>query len=140
MKKPKRQSKQLQKQTPENEAAEQEGYRRRMNTRFLFWTVCSDAHCKRAKRCEGDGEACFQRWWPHVPEDFKQEFRLAVQGLHRGLTPEEAMREAQRKIAESKEIDARWERQDEERKAPAIAREPTPPVTAPASGPRVRSL
>ena len=135
MKKPKRQPKQLQKQTPENEAAEQEGYRRRMNTRFLFWTVCAEGRCKRAKRCAGDGEACFQRWWPHVPEEFKQEVRAFIDGLRRGLTIEEAARGIAAKVAEWKALDE--VEACEAREQRAVLGEP---VNAAARGPRVRSL
>ncbi|MEW6449542.1 MAG: hypothetical protein AB1490_02735 [Pseudomonadota bacterium] len=137
MKKPKRQSTKLQK--TDDAAAAKLAYRRKMNTGFLFWTVCSEGPCRRAKRCAGDGEACFQRWWPHVPEEFKQSIRAAIDGLRRGLSPEEAVNQVESKLAEWNEIDARMaqEEEEEEQNAKPVVREP---VIAPAHGPRVRSL
>ena len=31
-----------------------------------FWTVCRGKRCKRFKRCEGDTDVCFPRYWPLV--------------------------------------------------------------------------
>jgi hypothetical protein len=42
--------------------------RRRLGTALLFWKVCGDKQCLRARACTGD---CFMRLWPHVPEELK---------------------------------------------------------------------
>ena len=36
---------------------------------FGFWGVCTQKRCRRALMCSGDPYACFQRYWPHVPEE-----------------------------------------------------------------------
>ena len=49
------------------------GYRRKVNTHFLFWTVCEDRACARARACAGaDPSACLLRWWPAVPEEIDE--------------------------------------------------------------------
>jgi hypothetical protein len=45
-------------------AAERETAMRELCTELSFWTVCRGKRCKRFKRCEGDTEACFPRYWP----------------------------------------------------------------------------
>jgi hypothetical protein len=135
MKKPKRQSKPLQEETEEERNAAHLAYRRKINTIFLFWTVCPEGPCKRAKRCAGDGEACFQRWWPHVPEECKIELRAFIDGLRRGLTTAEAADAIEAKVAEWQAISAVSARGEEDRNAQARA-----PVNGSAGGPRVRTL
>jgi len=98
--------------------------RRDQCTRFGFWMVCADKRCRRAKSCEGDPEQCFDRWWPHVPEEMKVYIRAAISAM-----AEKGMDHAQAHQAAEAEVE-RWkatERANAERTPPAetvVAREP----------------
>jgi hypothetical protein len=70
--------------------ADHDAYRRTTNTMFLFWTVCPESACRRAKSCVGQPHDCFLRWWPHVPEDFKFGVRMAIKALGEGASGAEA--------------------------------------------------
>lgn len=78
-----------------------------LNNYFAFWAICATGVCKRNKRCAGDPKACHDRFWPHVPERMKFEFRGYIKAADDGLSVEEATRKVQ----------ADWERME------ALARE-----------------
>jgi hypothetical protein len=60
---------------------------------FRFWLVCPNKICRRNKSCRGsDVHACFDRFWPHVPERLKFEFRGMIVAMSDGLSYEEAVR------------------------------------------------
>ena len=83
----------------ERHDAEEEASRRKVNDIFQFCTVCSDKRCRRERACRGDCHACFLRWWPHVSEESKIEFRAAIKALVDGHTPAEALRIAAAEVA-----------------------------------------
>lgn len=60
------------------ETAERKQMRRWQCTLFLFWSVCTNKACRRARACAGEPEACFARWWPHVPQEVKVRYRAMV--------------------------------------------------------------
>jgi len=121
-----------------------------LNNYFAFWAICPTGVCKRNKRCAGDATACHDRFWPHVPERMKFEFRGYMKAANEGLSAEEAMRK----------VRADWERMEalarelgqgpaakpaNARPAPmpAMPREAAvapPPPRAQQGGPRVRLL
>ena len=144
MKKPKRQHKTLQQHKPEDAAREPYGYRRKVNTHFLFWTVCEDRACARARACAGaDPSACLLRWWPAVPEEMKIEFRALLVGVgQKGMSPDEAASYAQGEVARWKESQKEDARNWEALQALPLAPEPvkTTAVTPAIRGPRIRSL
>ncbi len=54
-------------------------------TALNFWTACERKGCRRARACAGDGEACFARFWPHVPEETKLRLRAGAAARGEGL-------------------------------------------------------
>lgn len=118
--------------------------RRRLCTALKFPQFCDDARCKRARRCAGDVEACFNRFWPHVPEDVKNEIRHAIKLAAAGASPAEAAREAQAYVAQRRRIDRQLVQRPaapqaklDAEAAPATATRTEPPRHA---GPRIRAL
>jgi hypothetical protein len=63
-----------------------------LNNYFAFWAVCEAGACKRGKRCAGKPKACFERFWPAVPERMKFEFRGYLKAFSDGLSLEQARR------------------------------------------------
>lgn len=125
------------------EKEERFGHRRKINTNFLFWTVCEDKACARARGCAGaEPDACFDRWWPAVPDEMKVQLRAyAVGAGAKGMSREEALAYAQNEVARWKADEALCAQMIEEHSAPAIAREPAnAPKSEPVTGPCVRSL
>ena len=119
--------------------------RRRLCTVLKFPRFCADARCKRARRCAGDVEACFARFWPHVPEDVKNEFRRAIELAAGGMAPAEAAREARAYVAQRKRIAEELARRAAARAEAPVAPEPAPAAvtrTGPPrpTGPRIRTL
>jgi hypothetical protein len=47
---------------------------------FGFWRVCAHKRCRRALMCSSDPYACFQQFWPHVPEEAKAQYRAMIRG------------------------------------------------------------
>lgn len=76
-------------------AADRAEGRRSMCTAFLFWKACRSKGCRRARGCAGrDPDACFERWWPHLPEEFKVQFRAFMTALKQGLPRADALKAA----------------------------------------------
>ena len=133
------------KDTSETGSADDYEHRRALCTHFLFWTVCQP-RCQRAKSCMGDPKACFDRWWPHVPEEHKNWFRAAIMALKDGMTPQQACTHAEAEVARWREQERVWaERDAQAESAPATS---APAEAAPAierasrdrHGPRIRQL
>jgi hypothetical protein len=132
----------------ENEARRHEALesRRGLCTFLKFWCVCTDRRCKRARQCAGDVEACFKLFWPHVPDDIKNEIRQAFKFMADGMPPRQAVIEAHEYVAQRKRIEQEMlAREAAQRTAPPEP-EPAPVqiirVRAPARhvGPRVRGM
>ncbi len=90
----------------ENEARRRRALesRRGVCTVLRFWEVCADKRCKRARGCAGDVEACFDLFWPQVPEDLKDEMRQAIVLVRDGMSPRQAMTEAREFAAQRRRI------------------------------------
>jgi hypothetical protein len=74
----------------EREAADQKPDRIPVNNALQFWSLCGQPACRRARACVGDAEACFKRFWPLVPEEFKVWFRAGIKARVDGHSPREA--------------------------------------------------
>jgi hypothetical protein len=77
----------------------------------------------------GDVEACFNRFWPHVPDDLKNEIRQAILFMRDGMPPRQAAIEAHEYVAQRKRI-------EQETMAREAARRAAPPEPEPASARR----
>ena len=111
-----------------------------------FSRFCADLRCKRARRCAGDVERCFNFFWPLVPDDVKNEIRHAIKLRSEGVPPQQAAHEAREFIAQRKRIErATLEREAARRSAPPPIQTELPQITRSAPrdhqrGPRVRGL
>ena len=81
--------------------------RRKLNSSFLFWSVCPDKPCRRTRSCRGDVQACFARCWPFVPEENKILLRAYITACGRGLPAREALRAANAELVQMRELEAR---------------------------------
>ena len=126
------------------------GMQRWVNSFLYFWNVYEASACKRRRGCAGDPHACFERWWPVVPEAVKVEYRATIKAYAAGASAEEAVRAGQAEVERSAPQIAYVEAQLARLKArapvaptPARPREPDPPPPDPPSlgtPPRVRTL
>jgi hypothetical protein len=66
---------------------------------FGFWGVCTQKRCRRALMCSGDPYACFQRYWPHVPEEAKVRYRAMIRAAQAGLGAREIAAAARAAVA-----------------------------------------
>lgn len=85
--------------TPDDDAGT-----RWLNNYFAVWVICETAACKRAKRCADDAAACRDRFWPHVPERMKFEFRAMLKAIDEGLSLDGVMRKVKEELARFDEI------------------------------------
>ena len=123
--------------------------RRRLCSFLKFPQVCGDARCKRARRCAGDVDACFARFWPQVPEEIKENIRHAIKLVGEGAPPHEAAIQAQAYVGQRRRIGEEIARREAAR-ATGTPAEPASDAAsiavtrthAPArvSGPRIRAL
>jgi hypothetical protein len=111
-------------------AAQHENARRDQCTRFLFWTVCSNKRCRRTKSCTGDAHACFDQWWPHVPDELRIWYRGALAAQSAGMTREDAAKEGYAELARWRALEAALAKTRGELRASAPnATDATAPVT-----------
>ena len=54
-----------------------------------FWRVCGKPLCRRNRACTGDVDACFQRFWPLVPEETKEYVRGCIRAAQHTRDPQE---------------------------------------------------
>jgi hypothetical protein len=121
--------------------------RRNLCTGLRFRDVCGDARCKRAGRCAGNADACFLRFWRHVPEKIKNTIRHMIKLVSEGMPKSEAIRKAEAYAEECERMDEelarRWPAMHAGG-APSEAQAEAAPVTRAQppvmSGPRIRSL
>ena len=108
-----------------------------------FWRVCQERSCRRARGCAGDSRACFERWWPIVPEELKIWLRTAMTSQAKGLSPADAVNAANAEVVRCRELDKHiHELMAGTKTAPAAARgapEIAPPDSEPVL-PRVRQV
>lgn len=74
---------------------------------YYFWSACPGRACHRQRRCVGDPQACFDRYWWLVPEAHKITLRTVIKARAAGMTAEEAIRAAEEEVARSAEHIAR---------------------------------
>jgi hypothetical protein len=79
---------------------------RRINNYLAFWAICPQGACRRAKRCAGDAQACFDFIFPQLPERMKAQFRAELKAAHAGGTPEEVKRKIREELARFDEMAA----------------------------------
>ena len=143
-------------QAPEGETTQEAEARKRwVNNLFGYWHICSARVCKRTRGCAGDPHACFERWWWITPERPKVQFRAYIKASCAGLSPQDALREADAEVERAAEHIARvdaetaraWDAKvaAEKADAPHPARSASHPLPASGerearSGPRVRAL
>lgn len=65
---------------------------------FQFWFGCRAGSCQRQRRCVGDPQACFDRFWWMVPERLKVEFRAYVKARVAGAPHDEASDAAEKEV------------------------------------------
>jgi len=141
----KRAQQEAQRQIEANRREEHER-RRGLCDLLRFSRFCADLRCKRARRCAGDVERCFNFFWPLVPDDTKNEIRHAITLMSEGVPPQQAAAEAREFVAQRKRIEqATLERDAARRPAPPPVQMEPPRVTRSAPpgqrcGPRVRGL
>jgi hypothetical protein len=125
--------------------------KRHLNTHLGLWRVCGRKACARARGCRGEPTDCHARWWPHVPEDVKIEFRTAIIAARDGASPQEATRIAKAEAQRWRDLQARMAAREQAAASapgelPVAPAEPTVPATAGAAAPprptapRLRSL
>jgi hypothetical protein len=125
--------------------AEQTEMRRVQCTLFQFWRGCALKRCRRARRCDGDPHACFERWWPLVPEVLKVQYRAAIVALGAGLSPHAAAQAARAEVERWRASQAPIGRNEEAEAAVPTAAQPAasaahlPAEAAPATA-RVRLM
>lgn len=114
-------------QTPE-QAQWSADYKREMDRRhrmvvdaFKVWSFCPHKACRRGSACQNaDPGACMRDFFDAMPESEKQYLRLVVKARSAGLSPEEADREARRRLDEHRQATT-------EPMPPAPPPEPVPP-------------
>ena len=120
---------------------EQTEWRRGFCTHLMFWMDCGHKKCLRARACVGDGNACFNLFWPIVPENMKDGVRALIKARHAGLSQAETEAEIRRAIMRHQAAD----------EPPAEIPPPAPelpqsaatmpaPATPRVTGPRLRML
>jgi len=86
-----------------------EKQRRFVNNVFQFWTVCTNAACKRREDCAGDPYACHERWWRVTAERHKVWYRAYVKARAEDSSPEQAQAHAEAEVKRLAEHIARVE-------------------------------
>lgn len=109
---------------------------RALNGLLRFWKVC-DAACRRAGVCAGDPQACFGRFWPHVPEELKIFLRAGIQARLKKMSAAEAVRAADAEVERWRALTAPAPAQPAQ---PGGSGLPAPPPDSPAPQPRLRRL
>ena len=56
-----------------------------------FVSFCTNAHCRRARECRGEGHPCFAAFWPHVAEETKAWLRATMKALADGADEHAAL-------------------------------------------------
>jgi hypothetical protein len=126
-------------------AAEQTQMRRVQCTLFQFWRGCARKRCRRARRCDGDPHACFERWWPLMPEHLKVQYRAAIVALGAGMSPHAAAQTARTEAERWRASQAQPPRGDAAETAAPAAAQPAastahPPAEAAPAAARVRLM
>jgi hypothetical protein len=63
------------------------------------WEVCANKACSRARSCQGQDTACLRAFMQAIPDDDRREIRYALDNRAAGLSPGEAMEQAQARVA-----------------------------------------
>jgi hypothetical protein len=94
---------------------------RQIHTWLLFWKYCADKRCHRARACRGELKPCHRRFWPQVPEEIKAWLQKAFAARRAGLSPQQAVRAADKAIAEYRVPLARYDEMVAKMKAAPVA-------------------
>ena len=84
----------------------QENLDRKTHDFFGFWMMCNEKPCARARSCVGETRPCFQRHWPHVPEEPKNWYRAFIKACAGGVSKQEAARLADAEMVRIAALDA----------------------------------
>ena len=109
--------------------------KRKLCSVLFFWQVCGHKKCLRAKACVVDFKDCFDRLWPHVPEEVKITIRTEIKAGVARLSEAETVAAIERQLALYRATMA-------PREVPQTA-EPAPqssPIAPAAPNPRLRVL
>ena len=107
------------------DARDKDATTRRMNNYLAFWAICEQGACKRAKRCAGDAQACFDFIFPQLPERMKAQFRAELKAAHAGGTPEEVKRRIREELARFDAMTAQKERASNEHRSVPLPHSPS---------------
>lgn len=121
-------AKQYQETMRANDAA-REFARRKLCSVLLFWKVCGDKQCLRAKACAGNADACFTQLWPQVPENLKFTIRSFIKASGPGRTRQQIEADMARDRQRWRETQASLTRVDAAR-AQAAPNAPLPQTPA----------
>jgi len=75
---------------------------RKLCSLLQFWMFCGKRRCARAHRCADEAVACFDLFWPRVPEHIKTEIRQMIRFRNQGMSPDEAVAAAADYVARQK--------------------------------------
>jgi hypothetical protein len=119
-------------------SAPQNSARHKLCSHLRFWTVCGHRPCRRAQRCAHPSNECFDRFWPQVPDSFKQGIRAGVEAKAAGLPAAGIAAAIERAMARGRDAQAISAADA----APQAAAQVSPqPIAAPAPvTPRIRVL
>ena len=84
-----------------------DAFTRKLNGQLGFWSRCGEPQCRRAHTCRGDGEACFNRFWPMFSERDKIWIREGLLARAAGQSVAEACATADAGVARWDAIVAR---------------------------------
>jgi hypothetical protein len=63
------------------------------------WEVCANKACSRARSCQGQDTACLRAFMQAIPDEERREIGYALDNRAAGLSPGEAMEQAQARVA-----------------------------------------
>ena len=113
---------------------------RRIGKMLRFWQVCGKKPCLRAGHCAGEVVSCFRQMWAEVPEDIRLQIRGAFQAHASGMSPTQAVAEADRRVQRWRETMARCDEAAQPQPVPPQPEPPAPQRPQARPQPRVRSL
>lgn len=72
---------------------------RRLTDQLEIFRVCPNRNCKRMRACQDARGACFHAVLQAMPDDTRRSFAYAMQNRANGLDPDEAIAQAEARIA-----------------------------------------
>jgi hypothetical protein len=96
-----------QRRSAERRAASDAEKQRRCNDAFMFFRVCRNGACRRARTCRGEPHGCPERHWNMFSEAQKVWFRAAIWARLDGQSAQQAKATADAAEASYRESEAR---------------------------------